>query len=367
MQTPSTVTLGRSELQLSRVIFGAMALSSLSREARQREETIRQAVAAGITSIDTAPLYEYGRSEELVGRAIAGMRDRVQILTKVGLRWDDPHGQVLYRFRDESGREQAVRRNSRPESIRLEVERSLKRLGVDVLDLVQVHHPDPDTPIEDTMGTLAELQRAGKLRAIGVSNYDAAQMRRAQAALGAIPLASNQVHYNLLERWPEAEILPLARSEQIGVLAYSPLAQGLLSGDVRRERFAAGDGRRDSARFHPSNLARVSAATTQTLAPIARAHDATVAQIALAWLLAQPGLSAVVVGASTIEQAKLNAGAMALCLSRDEEAAIRQAFAAVSLDPNAGLDRVSRIQRRVQRKVERLVERVRRRLSAFNA
>jgi len=360
----STVALGRTELRISRVVFGAMALSSSSREPVQRERTIRAAVDAGISSIDTAPLYDFGACEELLGQALVGIREHVQILTKVGLRWDDPtaHGQVLFPFVDASGRPQAVRRNSRPESIRLEVERSLQRLRVEVLDLVQVHHPDLDTPIEDTMGALAELLRAGKLRAIGVSNYDPTQMRRAQAALGSIPLASNQVQYNLLERWPETGILPLARSEQIGVLAYSPLAQGVLSGNTRRDHFASDDGRRNEPPFHPKNLARVAAAAESSLIPIARAHDATVAQIALAWLLAQPGLSAVIVGASSAEQAKLNARVMTLSLAQAEEAQIRSAFASVSLDHHAGLDRVTRARRKIEHKVERVIERVRRHL-----
>lgn len=367
MQAPSTITtttttLGRSGLQVSRVVFGAMALSSAGRDPVARERTLHAAVDAGITSIDTAPLYDFGACEAQLGVALAGLRGRVQILTKVGLRWDDPqaHGQVLFPFTDADGRPQAVRRNSRPESVRLEVERSLQRLRVDVLDLVQVHHPDPDTPIEDTMGALAELRRAGKLRAIGVSNYSAAQMARAQAALGdGVPLASNQVHYSLLERWPEVEVLPAARAARIGVLAYSPLERGLLAGGVPRTRFAADDGRRDDPAFHPDNLARIAAATQQSLQPIAEAHGATVAQVALAWLLAQPGLAAVVAGASSAEQAALNARAMAIALSAAQEAQIRAAFAAVKLDPSAGLDAFSR----ARRKLERLVKRVRRRLA----
>ena len=339
--------LGRSELRVSRVIFGAMALSPAGQDPQRRIGTIHAAIDAGITTIDTAPLYEFGRSEELLGRALAGLRERVQILTKVGLRWDDPHGQVLFRFRDAEGREQAVRRNSRPDSIRLEVERSLRRLGVDVLDLVQVHHPDPGTPIVDTMGALADLLHAGKLRAIGVSNYSAAQMREAQAALGAIPLASNQVQYSLLERWPEAEILPYAGEARIGVLAYSPLAQGLLAGGA--ERLAATDMRRHNPLFHQDNLARLSAAIEGTLAPVARAHDATVAQVALAFLLAQPGLTAVIAGASTIEQAQSNAAASTLALRDDELRAIRQTFNALRLDGHAGQGRAARAGMRVRR------------------
>ena len=341
--------LGRSELRVSRVIFGAMALAGAGHDSKQRIGTIQAAIDAGITTIDTAPLYEYGRAEELLGRALAGRRERVQILTKVGLRWDDPLGQLLYRFRDAQGRERAVRRNSRPGSIRLEVERSMQRLGVEVLDLVQVHHPDPDTPIADTMGALVDLLRAGKLRAIGVSNYSAAQMGEAQRALGSIPLASNQVHYSLLQRWTEAEVLPFARAERIGVLAYSPLAQGLLAGGVRIERFAATDLRRHNPLFHPDNLARLSSAIGGALAPVAEARDATVAQVALAFLLAQPGLTAVIAGASTSEQALSNAAAATLVLHDGELRAIRQAFNALQLDPHAGQSLATRVRMRARR------------------
>lgn len=350
--------LGRTELRVSRVIFGAMALSAQGQNAQRRIETIHAAIDAGSTTVDTAPLYEYGGSEELLGRALAGRRGQVQILTKVGLRWDDPFGQLLYRFRDAQGREQAVRRNSRPESIRLEVERSLRRLGVEVLDLVQVHHPDPDTPIADTMGALADLLHAGKLRAIGVSNYSAAQMGQAQRALGPIPLASNQVHYSLLERWPEAEVLPFARTALIGVLAYSPLAQGLLAGGMRVERLAATDMRRHDPRFHRDNLARLSAAIDGALAPVASARNVTVAQVALGFLLSQPGLTSVIVGASSVEQARRNAAAATLALRDDELESIRRAFSALRLDPNAGLGIVRRTRQRLRRIASGVVRRL---------
>lgn len=328
--------LGRSGLAVSRVVFGAMALSEAAEDEKLRIDTIRAAIDAGITAIDTAPLYGLGRSEELLGRAIAGRRDRVQILTKVGLRWDDPRGSVLSRFRDERGREQVVRHNSRPDSIRLEVERSLARLGVEALDLVQVHRHDAETPIADSMGALADLLRAGKLRAIGVSNYSAPQMREAQAALGEIPLASNQVHYSLLERWPESGILPHAREARIGVLAYSPLEKRLLAGDPRAAALSPSDRRRRGPLFHPPNPERIAAAVDAALAPVARERGATVAQVALAWLLAQPGLTAVIAGASSVEQVRHNAGAAALALRDDELKAIRAAFEALRLDRYAG-------------------------------
>lgn len=328
--------LGRSGVSVSRVIFGAMALSAASRDERRRIETIHAALDAGISAIDTAPLYDFGRAEEVLGRALAGRRDRVQILTKVGLRWDDPRGNVHFHFRDQAGREQSVRRNSRPDSIRLEVERSLGRLQVEVLDLVQVHQPDLTTPIADSMGALADLLRAGKLRAIGVSNYSAAQMREAQAALGDIPLASNQVHYSLLERWPEIDVLPLAREARMGILAYSPLEQGLLADRMRDAALPPEDGRRHHPLFHPHNHARIATAIDASLAPVAQARGVSVAQVALAWLLAQPGLSAVIAGASTVEQVRRNAAAAELALREDELRAIRAAFEALRLDRYAG-------------------------------
>jgi aryl-alcohol dehydrogenase-like predicted oxidoreductase len=351
------VELGRSGVRVSRVVFGAMAHGTGADEA-QRIATLRAAIAAGITSIDTAPLYDFGACEQLVGRAVMGLRERVQLLTKVGLRWDDPHGQVLFRFHDAQGREQAVRRNSRPDSIRLEVERSLQRLATDVLDLVQIHQPDPDTPIADSIGALLQLRAEGKLRAIGVSNFSAAQMAQAQAALGVVPLASNQVHYSLLERWPEVDVLPHARAQAIGVLAYSPLAQGLLAGGTQRAAFTAGDGRGSDPRFHPDNRARVQAAIDRAVVPIAHAHGASVAQVALAWLLAQPGLSAVIVGASSAEQVRANAAAAELVLGSDELRAIGNAFARLKLDASAGLSSA----RRAAQGLRRVAGAVRRRL-----
>jgi aryl-alcohol dehydrogenase-like predicted oxidoreductase len=337
------------------VVFGSMGLGQPGRDPQARLAALHAALDAGVTSIDTAPLYGFGRCEEVLGEALGGMRQRVELLTKVGLRWDDPRGEVLFRFRDAAGREQAVRRNSRPDSVRTEVERSLRRLRTDVLDLVQVHHPDPHTPIADTLGALAELQREGKLRAIGVSNYDAEQLREAQAALGALPLASDQVHYSLLERWPEREILPTARRLEIGVLAYSPVGQGLLGGRADARPLAADDSRHADARFSVTNRARITATIRASLEPAARAHAATVAQVALAWLLAQPGLSAVIVGASSAEQALENARASEIVLNDCELRTIDAAFAVLRLEapPRAPLWR--RAERRLRGLVRALL------------
>ncbi len=351
------VVLGRSGLRTSRVVLGSMTLGlGGDAEARRRRlDTLVAAVEAGVTGIDTAPLYEFGRCEELVGEALRelkalGLRDRVQVLTKVGLRWSaDARGDVLFRAPDGNGGERVVRKDSRPEAVRADVEESLRRLGVETLDLVQVHHPDPHTPIPETMGALAQLQREGKLRAIGVSNYGAAQMRQAQAALGQVPLASNQVHYSLVERWPERDLLPTARELGVSVMAYSPLEAGLLRGAPPREALKRGDPRLEDARFHPDNVKRVHEAMTKSVVPIARDRSVEPAQVALSYLLAQPALDVVVVGASSPEQARQNAAAGGLHLREEELRTISRAFAHVSIDPHATQTLLWRLSRRVTR------------------
>jgi aryl-alcohol dehydrogenase-like predicted oxidoreductase len=358
------VELGRSGLSISRVVFGSMGFGPSGGDAAARVQTMRAAIDAGMTSIDTAPLYGFGRVESLVGEAIAGRRDEVQVLTKVGISWEAPHGRVLFEFNDEHGQRRAARKNSRPEAVRAEVDRSLQRLRVDVLDLVQVHHPDPDTPIPETMGALLELKKAGKLRAIGVSNYDAEQMRVAQTALGDTPLASNQVRYSLVERWPEREILPFARVTDVSVLAYSPLAQGLLGGDHHRRGSVPTDGRGQAAQWQKENLERVGGVIDGVLGPLGAAHGCSVAELSLSFLLAQPGLAAVIVGASSPAQARRNAGATAHALNDAELASIRSAFEALHLDPNAGQDLASRVQARAKRAAGKL-QRVLRRLGTY--
>jgi aryl-alcohol dehydrogenase-like predicted oxidoreductase len=320
---------------------------------------VRTALDHGLTSLDTAPLYEFGRSETLIGRAIVGRRDQVQLMTKVGLRWDDAHdghGEVLFRFSD-GGRMRSVRRDSRPASVRWEVEQSLSRLGVEALDLVQVHHPDPQTPIAETMGELARLRAEGKLREIGVSNYDPAQLRNAVEALGDIPLVSHQLHYSPVTRECERELLPYMRRTRVAALAYSPLEQGLLANDDTM-RFA-GDDRREQALFHPRNLRRVQHTLRSVVAPVAAAHRATIAQVVLAWLLAQGGVAAVVVGASSAEQVERSIGAAELVLDAEEVAHLRRGFEGLRLDRSAGrrVQAALGLARRGLRRARRLLDR----------
>ena len=346
--------LGTSEVEISRVVFGSMGHGDADES--QRIRVLHAALDAGTTSIDTAPLYGFGEVERIVGRAVRGRRDRVELLSKVGLRWDDDHGAVLFRFRDAAGVQHAVRRDSRPAAIRSDVEASLHRLGTDHLDLCQIHHPDERVPLADSIGTLEELVAEGKIRAFGVSNFTAPQLARAIEASGG-RLASDQLEYNLVRRAPERDLIPLARAHGIGLLAYSPLDAGSLAGRLLQPD-AVRDGRSQRASFRPQNARAINVALREGLEPVARAHGASLAQIGLAWLLHQPGLTGIIAGARSPEQARDNARAAGVVLDDDEVAAIGARFAGVRIDPAAGLGlpaRTRRLLARARRRLGRLV------------
>lgn len=330
-------TLGRTDLSLPVITFGAWALGGGYWGEQDDEASIaaiRAALDAGMDAIDTAPIYGLGRSETIVGQAIADRRREVKVLTKIGLRWDCSDGERFITGKLPDGKPLHVHRNSRPDSVRIEVERSLQRLGVERLDLVQVHWPDPTTPVAETMGALAELRDEGKLAAIGVSNYDVDQLTQAQEALGDVPLASDQPIYSLVQRGIEDDVLPWARTNDVGLIVYSPLEQGLLTGKVRADRtFSDDEGRSRRASFSGENRARVNAILDEVVATVAAAHDATLAQTVLAWTVKQPGITVALAGARRPEQAQENAAAGELELAADEWSAIDQAFAALTLEP----------------------------------
>ena len=307
--------LGASSVRVSRVIHGCMGFSD---DATVATRAIHAAFAAGVTSFDTAPLYGFGRSEEVLGSALADRRAQVQILTKIGLRWDTTFGRVLFETTGPDGVRRVVRKDSRPASLREEVEQSLRRVGVDAIDLLQVHQRDYETPVAHTMATLAQLQREGKIRAIGVSNFSLRDTAEAAASLGALPLGAVQLEYNLISRRIEADVLPWARSRSVGVLAYSPFAQGVLAGRQLHATAPPSDWRRGSVAFSPANIGIINEALERSALPIARARGVSLAEVSLAWLLAQTGLTAVVAGASTPEQATTNPRAAELRLAPEE-------------------------------------------------
>jgi aryl-alcohol dehydrogenase-like predicted oxidoreductase len=266
------MAIGTSGVTASRIGLGTWAIGGWmwgGTDETQSIKTIRAAVEKGVTLIDTAPVYGFGRSEEIVGKALAegGLRDRVQIATKVGLNWKDG----------------AVFRDSSPSRIRKEVEDSLRRLRTDFIDLYQVHWPDIETPFSETARTLENLRREGKIRAIGVSNYSPAQM---DAFRAAVRLDSVQSPYNLFEREIEADVLPYAKKASLAVLSYGALCRGLLSGRMTAEtKFEGDDLRKIDPKFTGERFRQYLAAV-DALKEIARARfGKSVIALAVRWIL----------------------------------------------------------------------------------
>jgi len=315
--------LGKSDLKVPVVSFGAWAIGGWMWGGTDDAAAIRAiqcGIDEGMTLIDTAPTYGMGHSERIVGQAIRGRRDEVLIATKCGIRWDLEGEHEGMRTVTNEGKEVTLVRNLTPDSIFCEVDQSLQRLGIDQIDLYQCHWPDPNTPIAETMGALLELQQQGKVRAIGVSNFTVEMM---QECLSKGYIASDQPRYNPLEREIEKDVLPYCAENQISVLAYSPIAQGLMTGKVTTDRtFSEGDARADKPWFSIENRERV-LGMLERIKPIAEAHDATLAQVATRWVIDQPGITTAIVGARTEEQVAENAKAGSFQLSEEELATIR--------------------------------------------
>jgi aryl-alcohol dehydrogenase-like predicted oxidoreductase len=291
-------TLGNSDLQITRVGYGAWAIGGSgwqfawgSQDDNESIAAIHRALELGVNWVDTAAVYGLGHSEEVVGRAVKEWRGpRPYVFTKCGLR-GEANGEV--------------RKVLNAASIRGEVEDSLRRLSLDVIDLYQIHWPpDPDSPeLEEGWSTLADLKREGKVRWIGVSNFNVQQLQRAQAIA---PVTSLQPRYSLVHREIENEILPYCLSEGIGVIVYSPMASGLLTGAMTRER-AAGLPRDDWRRAHPDftepNLS-YNLALVERMREIAKGHNCSVGEVAIAWTLRHPAVTGAIVGARNARQAE---------------------------------------------------------------
>lgn len=321
--------LGSSELKISPVILGAWAMGGWywgGTDDVLATRAIRTAIDEGITCIDTAPMYGMGHSEEVVGSAVKDIRDTLVLATKCGLRWDTEEGTQYFSTTYE-GTTYSVTKNLQKESIITECERSLKRLQTDYIDLYQCHWPDPSTSLDETMDALLTLQSQGKIRATGVSNFTSDMMRTC-SAYGAI--ASDQPKYSLLARDCENDVLPFCRQNNIGVIVYSPLEQGLLTGKVTVDReFPEDDYRTNSHLFKKKNRKKILDAL-EYVRPVADAHNATLAQVAINWTINEPGVTAAIVGARTPEQAIENAHATDFTLSDDEQQHIRTVFEALN-------------------------------------
>lgn len=305
-----TITLGRTGLDVSRIAFGTWQVGGDwgSFDARQATEAIRHARELGITFFDTAQGYGFGTAEELLADALGSElkhnRDELVIATKGGI---NPGAE---RSRD-AGRDY----------LRKGVEESLRHLGVDHIDLYQVHWPDRDTPAAETSGVLQELVDAGKIRHAGVSNYDATQLAEFDAVR---PVETLQPPYHLFRREIEAETLPYARKHDIGVLVYSPLASGLLTGRWDENvTFDSDDWRSQASGFRGEKLRR-NLAVVEKLKEFAAARDMSVSQLALAWTLAQPGVHVAIVGARRPQSIENSAAAAEIELGADDLAEIER-------------------------------------------
>ncbi len=294
-----TRKLGNSELELTTVGFGAWAIGGPwefgwgPQDDEESIRTIRAALDEGINWIDTAPVYGRGRSEQVVGRTLKNVSKKPIIATKCSLVWDEKRDKISC---------------LREKSIINECHQSLKRLGIDVIDLYQMHWPEPDEQLEEGIGAMAKLQQQGKVRYIGVSNFNVEQIRRAQKVA---EITSLQPPYNMLRRDTEKELLPYCQKNNIGVVVYSPMQKGLLTGKFTAEKIAGlpeGDHRKNDPEFTGENF-RATVELIEELKPIAERNGITLAQLAGSWVLRRKEVSAAIVGARRPGQTKETAPA----------------------------------------------------------
>ena len=325
--------LGNSGLKVSVIGFGAWAIGGWMWGGTDQKDAlaaVQEAIEAGITTIDTAPVYGFGLSEEIVGEAIKGKRNKVQILTKYGLRWDTQKGHHYFDTQDAQGRPIELHRYAGKKDVIQECENSLKRLGTDYIDLYQIHWPDPTTPIEETMLVVEKLIQDGKVRAAGVCNYSVEQMELAEKVL---VLSSGQIPYSMVNRGAEKELIPYCIKNNKGVIAYSPLQRGLLTGKIgMNHEFAPGDHRPSTPFFKPENRRKI-LSVLEKIRPLADAHGATLAQLAIVWTIYRPGITAALVGARNPGQVRENVRAADIEVTHDEIQRINELLERLDLQP----------------------------------
>ena len=312
-RTMETRRLGNTDLRLTEIGLGTWAMgggdwrfSWGSQDDEQSVRTIHRAMELGVNWIDTAAVYGLGHSEEIVGKAIQGMSARPLVATKCERCWDKD-GQIYG----------CLKRDS----VRAEAEASLRRLGIEAIDLYQVHWPQPEKDLEEGWAAVAELVREGKVRYAGVSNFSLAQLRRVQVVH---PVASLQPPYSMLARGAEAELLPYCATNGIGVVAYSPMQKGLLTGKVTPDRVSqlpADDHRRGDPEFQPPRLA-ANMELAEGLRRLAQGRGKTAAHLAIAWTLRRPEVTAAIVGARKPSQIEETVGAAGWKLSPEDLAAV---------------------------------------------
>jgi aryl-alcohol dehydrogenase-like predicted oxidoreductase len=315
---PALRTLGNSDLQLTSIGFGAWAIGGGNweyawgpQDDNESVDAIHRALDLGVNWIDTAAIYGLGHSEEVVGKALKTTSHKPYVFTKCSMRW---HA------------DGSIYRSLRPDSLAEEIENSLRRLGVETIDLYQIHWPNPETEIEEGWETLAKFKEQGKLRWIGVSNFNVEQMKRAQKIA---PITSLQPPYSMLRPAIEKEILPFALANNIGVINYSPMVSGLLTGKMTAERVAAmpaDDWRRKGVEFNEPRLSR-NLKLVELLREIGSGHGVAPGVVAVAWTLHHPAITAAIVGGRSAAQVEGMTPALSFRLSDGEFARINQFLA----------------------------------------
>lgn len=311
--------LDKSELELSAITYGAFAIGGTMWGGNEKQNSIAAIHASldhGVSTIDTAPFYGFGLSEELIGEAIKGKdRSKIQILNKFGLVWDQSNQGKGEHFFDaeENGKILPIYKYAAKANVIKELEESLKRLGTDYIDLLQLHWPDASTPIDETMEALELLIQQGKIRAAGVSNYNLDQMKTANES---IALSSNQLAYSMLNRGIADDVIPYAIAHDISIIAYSPLERGLLTGKYFKDATLKTNDHRNGyfGQFDAEKVKGFLAA----IQPVADAKNVSLSQLVLRWTTLQPGITIVLAGARDASQAIDNAKAMDITFKRDE-------------------------------------------------
>lgn len=324
--------LGNSTVHVTPIAFGAWAIGGWMWGGAEETDAIRAIRAsfdAGITTIDTAPVYGFGKSEELVGRAMEGIsRDKYQILTKYGLSWDTTEGEFHFESTDNSGKPVRIYKFARRSRVLKECEDSLRRLKTDYIDLLQIHWPDSTTPIAETMDAVATLIEQGKVRAAGVCNYSVAQV---EEALKTIGIVSNQVPYSLINRGIEKDVVPQALNKGMSIIPYSPLQRGLLTGKIKPDHnFNAGDTRKGNKFYTTKNIEQANS-LLEEIRPIADAHGATLSQVIINWTTRQPAMDCVLVGARDERQVMDNIKALSFTLTDGELKRVEESAAKFKL------------------------------------
>jgi len=311
--------IGNSDLALSVITFGAWAAGGWMWGSTDRNDAINAIKASydlGVTSIDTAPIYGQGDSEEIVGDAIKGIsRDKLQLVTKFGMRWDLAKGDFGFKSKNNDGKEIDIYKYAGKESVIYECEQSLKRLGTDYIDLYQIHWPDLTTPISETFEAVSRLIEQGKVRYAGVCNYDVTQLKEVDQTLQII---SNQIPFSMVNRGVEAETVSYCIENNKSVLAYSPMERGLLTGKMIADyQFEEGDHRQGNKFFSPESIEKTNAFLAK-IKPLADEKNATLSQLVLRWTVERPGITIALVGARNEKQAVQNAGAINVKLNAEE-------------------------------------------------